>query len=418
MRGNFKRKIIVNFIIVLACFVTSQSSAVEFAGGTGEPNDPYQIATAQQLTSIGDDRNLLDKHFVLVSDIDLDPNLLGGKVFTQAVIASYRWTDYGDHYERTHFSGSLDGNGHSISNMVIEGYETGRGGNRENLGLIGYLTIDAVVKDIQLRNITIFGVGDYVGGLAGSNRGKVLQCSVTGSITGESFIGGLVGSNNGDIVSCSAFCNVQSVSGGAVGIVGGLIGYNYGHGFIYNCYSIGTVTGWEDVGGLVGLNGSYISNCYAICTTIGSEFVGGLVCNNSFNGYISNCYATGIVKGDKHVGGLIGNHDFSHAIVSQCYAACEIIADPNDSIGGLIGKSTGQTTNSFWDIQVSGQKISAGGIGLSTAKLQDPATYLSAGWDMVGEISNGLSDIWIITEQYLSPIYKIDRPILHHTITR
>ena len=40
-----------------------------FAGGTGEPNDPYQIVTAGQLTAIGSDPNLLDKHFVLVADI-------------------------------------------------------------------------------------------------------------------------------------------------------------------------------------------------------------------------------------------------------------------------------------------------------------------------------------------------------------
>ena len=58
-----------------------------FAGGTGEPNDPYQIATAEQLISIGSDPNLLDKHFILLNDIDLDPNLPGGRVFTQAVIA-------------------------------------------------------------------------------------------------------------------------------------------------------------------------------------------------------------------------------------------------------------------------------------------------------------------------------------------
>jgi hypothetical protein len=59
----------------------------DFAGGTGEPNDPYQIVTAEQLASIGSDPNLLDKHFVLLNDINLDPNLPAGRTFTQAVIA-------------------------------------------------------------------------------------------------------------------------------------------------------------------------------------------------------------------------------------------------------------------------------------------------------------------------------------------
>ena len=53
-------------------------------GGTGEPNDPYQIATAEQLIAIGSDPNLLDKHFLLVADIDQDPNLAGGRVFDNA----------------------------------------------------------------------------------------------------------------------------------------------------------------------------------------------------------------------------------------------------------------------------------------------------------------------------------------------
>jgi hypothetical protein len=58
-----------------------------FAGGTGEPNSPYQIATVSQLVCIGVDTNLLDKHFLLVADIDLDPKLAGNKVFDRAIIA-------------------------------------------------------------------------------------------------------------------------------------------------------------------------------------------------------------------------------------------------------------------------------------------------------------------------------------------
>jgi len=114
------------------------------------------------------------------------------------------------------------------------------------------------------------------------------------------------------------------------------------------------------------------------------------------------------------VGGLIGAN-YSNA-VSQCYAACEIITDSNDSIGGLIGKGGGQTINSFWDIQVSGQKISAAGIGLSTAKLQDSGTYLNAGWDMAGETSHGVADFWTIAEPNTYP--QLTRLTDQYTITQ
>jgi hypothetical protein len=387
MRGYFKANITVNFIIVAVCLAVSQSSAVEFAGGTGQPNNPYQIATAEQLISIGSNLNLLEKHFVLLNDIDLDPNLPGGKVFIESVIAPDVWMDYGDYRAKAHFSGSLDGNGHRIMNMVIKG---NAGDWSENIGLIGYLYRDSIVKNIELRNIKISVVGQQVGGLVGFNEGKVLRCSVTGSITGVSCVGGLVGTNGcdniGDIIACSAFCNVKAVPGqfhDYGGTVGGLVGYNVG--YIFNCCAIGTVTGDSGLGGLVGANAEYISNCYAMGTIVGGGFVGGMIGDN-------------------------------WGAVSQCYAACEIITDSNDSIGGLIGESDGQTTGSFWDVQVSGQKISAGGVGLSTSELRETETYLNAGWDMTGEASNGIADIWTIAESNNYP--QLTRLTGQYTVTQ
>jgi hypothetical protein len=116
------------------------------------------------------------------------------------------------------------------------------------------------------------------------------------------------------------------------------------------------------------------------------------------------------------VGGLVGSSDSSYSTISQCYASCEIIAEPNDSIGGLIGKSSGRTMNSFWDVQVSGQKISAGGVGLSTEKMQDTEIYVNAGWDMAGEISDGLVDMWTIAEPNSYP--QLTRFTDQYTITQ
>jgi len=45
----------------------------KYSGGTGEPNDPYQIATAEDLMLLGDSPEDYDKHFILTADIDLDP---------------------------------------------------------------------------------------------------------------------------------------------------------------------------------------------------------------------------------------------------------------------------------------------------------------------------------------------------------
>jgi hypothetical protein len=72
---------------------------------------PYQIATARQLVSIGDDPNLLGKYFTMVGDIDLDPNLPGGQVFAHAVLA-YDEDPYNG--RRVAYTGRFYGNGHTI----------------------------------------------------------------------------------------------------------------------------------------------------------------------------------------------------------------------------------------------------------------------------------------------------------------
>lgn len=73
-------------VLMVVCFLTLPAPA-QYSGGTGEPNDPYQIATAADLIALGETPDDYDKHFILTADIDLDPNLPGGRVFDKAVIA-------------------------------------------------------------------------------------------------------------------------------------------------------------------------------------------------------------------------------------------------------------------------------------------------------------------------------------------
>ena len=61
-------------------------------------------------------------------------------------------------------------------------------------------------------------------------------------------------------------------------------------------------------------------------------------------------------------------------------------------------RSSGNILNSFWDIETSGQTISSGGTGLTTAEMQTESTFTDAGWDFVGETANGTEDIWWILE--------------------
>ncbi len=216
----------------------------KYAGGTGEPNDPYQIATAADMIALGETPEDYNKHFILTADIDLDPNLPGGKVFDKALIAPD--TDPNDdwsEFQGTPFSGVFYGDGHTISYLTVKGMSY--------LGLFGQLQ-GAEIRNLGVANVEITGSGACIGGLVGFKyAGNITASFSTGTISGDSNVGGLVGVNLG-------ICNpghsiVGSYSSGSVsgtGTVGGLVGWNTGS--ISSSYSVGAVSGTYYLGGLVG----------------------------------------------------------------------------------------------------------------------------------------------------------------------
>src|SRR3712207_6630452 len=92
-----------NLLLLSAAFCFSLGASAQFAGGAGTSNDPYQIENAEQLQAVND---FLTSHFILTEDIDLE-----GVV----------WNPIGT------FTGVLDGNGHSINNLLIENGNSGNG---------------------------------------------------------------------------------------------------------------------------------------------------------------------------------------------------------------------------------------------------------------------------------------------------
>ncbi len=81
-------------------------------------------------------------------------------------------------------------------------------------------------------------------------------------------------------------------------------------------------------------------------------------------------------------------------VISNCYSRGKVTGSLDH--GGLVSRSNGGVTNSFWDVNSSGEPISAGGTGLMTADMQTMSTFTNAGWDFVGETANGTDDIWTI----------------------
>lgn len=388
-------------VVLLAVYLSGRASGVEFGGGTGIPDDPYLIYTAEQLNDIGADTENLNKHFKLMKDIDLgsytgtDFNIIG--------------TSFGNN-----FSGVFDGNGRRIHNFTYTS------GDRDYIGVFGCVRGEnALIKNLGLIEAHIdAGTGDNVGSLIGQlDRGAAVRgCYARGgSVSGNNDVGGLVGHvSEGTITYCYSSVSVSGRSD-----VGGLVGWNWDFdirfgvkspNMISNCSSTGNVSARINAGGLVGFNwdGKIIS-CYSTGNVSGNNEdngwrLGGLVGLNH-PGKIANCYSSGNVSGFLEVGGLIGgNRD---GTIIDCYSTGGVTG--TREVGGLVGSnSEGTFSSSFWDRQRSGLNNMCGeetsgtgcddGNGRTTAQMQTGGTFLEAGWDFVSETANGTEDVWSICE--------------------
>ena len=416
--------------VICLSFYLPSTMLWAYSGGTGEPNDPYLIATAEDLIALGNESKDYDKCFVLVADIDLNPDLSNTHVFKQALIAPGPQT--GNRvWEYTPFSGYFDGQGHVISHLNIQG------GNY--LGLFGFIGYDAFVTNIGLDKVVVSGQ-DRVGGLAGYVvGGHISNCFGIASINGTQFIGGLVGHFDDYSILENSWVDVD-VSGKLK--TGGLVGACGVDSTIEQCSARGFISGSnQEIGGLVGLNNGSIEACYATTSVLGDDFsIGGLVGLNG--GEIHTSWAGGTVNGNSNVGGLVGSHwKFQlmvngypieyKGIIKDCYATARIICRSN--AGGLVGDNQGGTIlrsyatgllvasgsiadestfggligldhdqypslveHSFWNIETTGLNVSAKGSGLTTDTMVDSQTYLNAGWDLTTETPHDSNDLWIL----------------------
>jgi hypothetical protein len=411
-------------LLFILVFALSSVSLGKYSGGTGEPNDPFLIATPNDLNSIGLDPNDWDKHFLMTEDL----NLVGAN---ELPIIGYD----GSAGTRA-FTGVFDGNGHTISNFAyvydendgwyvgLFGYVSDPNAEIRNVGLIrprisfigwtgahagcvaGYLE-NGRIDNCWAQDVNINWM-DTVGGLVGQNGGSIMNCFASGDISGEWEVAGLVGYNeSGGIISgCHAKANVISTATES----GGFVALN--KGLIASSYCKATVTGVWEVGGFAGSN-SYgdILKCFAVADVNGYRYVGGFVAKQS-QGTIRNCYAQGTVLGDRWVGGLIGrNYSGTYpGMAEYCYTGSRVEWTGTE-IGGLVGEdyqSNGDFQACFWDKDVNPDVNGIGNvddpnvIGLPTSEMQKRSTFADAGWDTV--------NVWDIGENQTYPFLRIHLP--------
>ena len=225
----------------------------------------------------------------------------------------------------------------------------------EYVGLLSYVGTGAAVRNIALLGGSVSG-NLAVGDLAGYNSGTVTQSYATGTVSGTNEVGGLVGVNWYGTIT-------QSYGAGAASSstydVGGLAGMSF-EGAITQSHATGMVSGEYRVGGLVGANFyTTIDQSYATGEVNGAQLVGGLVGDNLYS-TIRQSYATGAVSGTSYeIGGLVGWN--GAGTITQSYATGAVSG--GQDVGGLVGQNEDVISQSYATGAVSGTSGVGGLVG-------------------------------------------------------
>jgi hypothetical protein len=333
-------------LITVAVIFSSSIYAANYSGGSGEPNNPYQISSAADLIQLSTTSDDWDKNFILTADVNL-----AGVNFSPIAPDTDKTQAK---FQGIPFSGTFDGGNHTISNLKIVD-------NNDYVGLFGMISETGHVENLALTDVNIIGLSKAAG-LCGTNMGTVSLCYIS----------------SGKII-------------GDVNNIGGLCGGNV-YGTIQNCYAEGIILGGnaKGMGGLCGSNyygtilQSYATDIIAISDTNGT---GGLVGTN-WGGTIQQSYATDVnARGNVYTGGLCGINILG-GVIQQSYAA-KVFVTGNSTTGAFCGIKGpyGSIENCFWDTQTSNIADSVGNldpdpdgiVGKTTAEMQTQSTFTN--WD-------------------------------------
>lgn len=276
-------------------------TAIPPSEGNGSKGNPYEISTAAELAWFRDYVNggKLSVCAKLTADIDL-------KDFCHAADASKEeqsWEPIGNGSKR--YSGTFDGNGHTISNLYIKV-------QRYGVGFFGYMEY-GTIKNIVFDNAQVENTGNnykypYTGIVVGAAFGtlqnlKTLKnCSVKSSVRA---LGGIAGTIT---QSCSNLENNATVSG--IYEVGGIAG-SFSQYTLSSCVNNGMVTenSSGECGGIVGfLSSGTIEDCANYGNVTGTNEIGGIVGCAQDNSTIKRTLSSGdITSQESSAGIIVGN---------------------------------------------------------------------------------------------------------------
>ncbi|MCR5674079.1 MAG: hypothetical protein K6G16_00060 [Lachnospiraceae bacterium] len=262
-----------------------------------------------------------------------------------------------------YFAGTFDGGGHTIDGVNIRA-------EISNAGLFEQTAASAVVHDLEVIGaVCPKGRPVTVGGIVGTNRGTLKNCSWFGSVEAHSEAGGIAGINeeSGVIDGCSSGGIVQGDSQ-----TGGIVGYN-----------LGTVT---DCGNVAQVNAVYTDVPFS---------------TDDLTLTLDKILQTGrLVTPDNadqktDIGGIAG---FSVGTLARCNNSGRVgYEHVGFNVGGICGRSTGLIRNCTNDGEIFGRRETGGIVGQ-----QQPDLSINFSEGKLGQISTALDDLQAMIDAALT----------------
>lgn len=278
------------------------------------------------------------------------------------------WTTYDTLERNAMFNGTFDGQGYTLSNVVVK---TVASDPNQSLGVFGKVGISAVIENLHVTDskITVTKVSNYSnrghGGIVGVNQGIIRNCSYEGSITADMElkcqIGGIAGTSTGTIEHCTFHGNVKNNSGtGNITndynnkvITGGIAGT--GSKIYYCTVEEGSVirSRADSLGGIVGKIGGTVQGCENQGDVILGDpyytgnYVAGIAGSNNGTAILRGNINTGRVVSEANKTTTLGGITAGTATVSYCVNRGKI-SNEGDGNANIYGIASGGTLNSCY----------------------------------------------------------------------
>ena len=258
------RQVGLRSLMVCLCLALSglsawgQDGTYTFSGGTGVKDDPYLISTVEDLKNMAEAVNqgtasstYNEKHYKLTKDLTLTPEDVDS------------WEPIGP--IQYFFTGSFDGDGHTISGFNVTHEITS---DRDIFGFFGHIENDAIIQnfnlvgDVEIKKTATdnyqYPVHSFGGICAEMDGASIINCTFNGKLNVEISVGstlpkgiagicGKVDNKGGYITNCSNFSeiiismeNISNTRDLPIAF-GGIIGYSSTGLSILNCYNTGNI---------------------------------------------------------------------------------------------------------------------------------------------------------------------------------